>query len=151
MNLMGKKDPYYGKSMSSNFPGSPHTMGFIGYYREPMVLAVFSHVMVNWWENTCISHVMKYTIKVESNGKKAPILWEKYEYHFPRFSPHDGFGFIFLYHGNWWGNLCISHMMKYTIGWESDGKKTPILWEKYEYQFPRLWEIDEKIHAFPIW
>ena len=28
---MGKKHPYYGKSMSINFPGSPLTMGFVGY------------------------------------------------------------------------------------------------------------------------
>ena len=40
--------------------------------------------------------------------------------------------------GNWRGNPCISHLMKYAIGWESNGKKTPKLWEKYEYQFPRL-------------
>ena len=26
-------------------------------------------------------------------------------------------------------------MMKYTIGWESDGKKVPKLWKKYDYQF----------------
>ena len=31
---MVKKFPYYGKSMSTNFPGSPHTMGFVGYFRE---------------------------------------------------------------------------------------------------------------------
>ena len=33
---MGKKHPYYGKSMSTNFPGSPHTTGFEGYFREPI-------------------------------------------------------------------------------------------------------------------
>ena len=35
---MEKKHPHYGKSMSTNFPGSPHTMGFLylGYYREPI-------------------------------------------------------------------------------------------------------------------
>ena len=59
-------------------------------------------------------------------------------------------------------NPCISHMIKYTIGWELDGKKGPILWGKYEYQFyrffhvmglayfPMLWEIDRKTHACPI-
>ena len=76
---------------------------------------------------------------------------------------------------------CISHIMKYTTGWESNWKKAPILCEKYEYQFPRffrcdgswgfshgliskafstrrvfltfpkLWKGDEKTHAFPIW
>ena len=33
---MGKKHPYYGKSMSTNFPGSPHAKGFVGYFREPI-------------------------------------------------------------------------------------------------------------------
>ena len=33
---MGKKQPYYGKSMSTNFLGSPHTVGFVGYIREPI-------------------------------------------------------------------------------------------------------------------
>ena len=28
---MGKKYPYYGKSMITNFPGSPHTMGFVAF------------------------------------------------------------------------------------------------------------------------
>ena len=35
MNLMGKKHPYSGKIMSTNFPGSPHTAGFPGFSREP--------------------------------------------------------------------------------------------------------------------
>ena len=68
--------------------------------------------------------------------------------------------------GNWWENPCIPHMMKYNIGWESNGKKASILWEKYDYQFPifhllaiqwillhfpMLWEINEKTHTFSIW
>ena len=39
---------------------------------------------------------------------------------------------------NWWGNPYISRLTKYTIGWESYGEKSPTLWEKYEYQFPRF-------------
>ena len=35
-------------------------------------------------------------------------------------------------------NPCISHMIKYTVGWELYWEKSPILWEKYEYQFHRL-------------
>ena len=31
---MGKKHPYYGKSMSTNLPGFPHAVGFVGYFRE---------------------------------------------------------------------------------------------------------------------
>ena len=77
----GKNHPFYGKSMGTNFPGIPHSMGFT------MLREI-------WWENPCISHVIKYTIGWESNGKKSPILWEKYEYQFPRFSTYNGFSRI---------------------------------------------------------
>ena len=77
----GKNHPFYGKSMGTNFPGIPHSMGFT------MLREI-------WWENPCISHVNKYTIGWESNGKKSPILWEKYEYQFPRFSTYNGFSRI---------------------------------------------------------
>ena len=49
-------------------------------------------------------------IEWESNGKKAPMLWEKYEYQFPRLSPYR-FCCIFPCCGNLWGKPCISHMM----------------------------------------
>ena len=114
--------------MSTNFPGSPHTMSF----------AAFSCAMGDWWGNPCISHMMKYTAGWKSHGEKPPILWEKYEYQFPRFTHTKGFVAFSRTMRNWWGNPCISHMMKYTIGWESNGRKAPIIWEKYEYQFPRL-------------
>ena len=82
---------------------------------------------------------MKYTIGWELDGKKVPTLWEKYEYQFLRFSPYNGFFFSFCQSmENWWGNPCIYHVMKYTIGWELDGKKVPTLWEKYEYQILRF-------------
>ena len=77
------------KRMSINFWGSPHTMGFVA----------FSRTMANWWGNPCISYMMKYTIGWGSNGNKAPILWEKYEYQFPRLSPYHGFCCIFPYCG----------------------------------------------------
>ena len=121
-NLIGRKQPYYRKSMSTNFPGSPRSNGFVA----------FSCTMGNWWGHPCISHMMEYTIGWESYGQKSPILWEKYEYQFSRFTLFDGFCCIFLYYENWWGNPCISHMIKHTIGWESNGKKVPILWRKYE-------------------
>ena len=132
--------------MGTKFLGTPNLMDF----------TAFSHATGNWWGNPCISHIIKYTIECECNGKKAPILWEKYEYQFPRFSTYNGFcricagtnfsdfphsmGLAVFSHvmGNLWENTCISHMMKYTIGWESDEKKAHIPWEKYEYQFPRL-------------
>ena len=46
---MGKNHPYYGKSMSTNFPGSSHTMGFVAF---PLTGR-------NWWENPCISDIMR--------------------------------------------------------------------------------------------
>ena len=88
-NQMGKKYPYYGKSMINNFQGFLHTMGFVA----------FSRTMGNWWENPCISHMMKYTIGWESDGKKLPILWEKYDSQFPRFSLYNGFCCIFPCYG----------------------------------------------------
>ena len=45
---MGKKHPYYGKSMSISFPDFPHTMGFVA----------FSRTVGNLWGNPCISHMM---------------------------------------------------------------------------------------------
>ena len=53
--------------MSTNFPGPPHTMGFVA----------FSRTMGNRWENPYTSHMMKYVIGWESDWKKVPILWEK--------------------------------------------------------------------------
>ena len=44
--------------------------------------------------------------------------------------------------GNWWEKLCISYLVKYTIGWESDGRKVAMLWGKYGYQFRRLSQFD---------
>ena len=97
---MRKNHPYYGKSTITNFPGSPRTMDFIA----------FSWTMRNWWGNPCVSHMLNYTIRWKSNGKSAPILWEKYEHQFPRIS----------------------------IQW--------IL-----LHFPIPWEIYGETHAFPIW
>ena len=63
-----------------------------------------------------------YTIGWESNGKKASILWEKYEYQFPRLSPYQGFYCIFPYCGKFMGKPMhfpyaeVYHRMG--IGWE---------------------------------
>ena len=125
---MGKKHPYYGKSMSINFPDFPHTMGFVA----------FSHTVGNLWGNPCISHMLKYTIGWKSDGKKAPILWEKYDYQFPRLSPYRGFSCIFLYCGGFMGKPIHFPYAEVYHRWKSERKKTPILWEKYDYRFPRL-------------
>ena len=105
-NRMGTNHPYYGKSVSTNFPGSPNTKGFVA----------FSHTIKNWWGHPCISHMLKYTIGWESNGKKASILWEKYGYPFSRLSPYHGFCCIFLYCGKFMGNAEVYHRMG--TGWE---------------------------------
>ena len=130
-NRMGKNHPYYGRSMINNFPVSPRTMGFVA----------FSCTMRNWWGSPCISHMMKHTIRWDGNlmGKRHPYCRKSMSINFPDF-PHTT-GFVGFSHtvGNLRGNPCISHMLKYTIRWESNGKNAPILWEKYEYQFVRLY------------
>ena len=149
----GKKRPYYRKNMSANFLGPPHTMGFTGFFRA----------MGNWWKNSCISHMMKYTIGWESGGKKLPILWEKYDYQFPRFTPYDGFCCIFLFYGKLMRKPMhfpydeVYHRMgigwkktTHTMGkvWLPISQVFPIRWVLMH--FPILWEIDGKTQAFPI-
>ena len=144
----------YGKSMSTSFPCSPHTMGFVA----------FSRTMRNWWGNPCISHIMKYIIGWESNGKKAPILWEKYEYQFPRLFPYHGFCCIFPYCGKFMGKpMHFSYAVVYHrlgIRWEKSthtmgkvrvpiSQTLPILWILLHFPIPR--EIYGETHAFPIW
>ena len=142
---MGKKHPYYGKSMSINFPDFSYTMGFVA----------FSRTVGNLWGNPCIFHMLKYTIGWELDGKKAPTPWEKYGYRmvidFSDFPHTMGFVEFSRTVGNLQGNPCISHMLfpKYTIRWESNGKKAPMLWEKYEYQFPRLFPYHGFCCIFP--
>ena len=87
------KSPILGKTMTTNLPGSPHTMDFF----------TFSRTMKNWLRNPCIFHMLKYTIGWELDGKGAPILWEKYEYQFPRIFPSHRFCYIFPYCGKFLG------------------------------------------------
>ena len=58
----GKKHPYYEKGMGTNLPGFSHSMD----------LLVFFHAMGNWWENPCMSHIMKHTTGWIYNGKNHP-------------------------------------------------------------------------------
>ena len=98
----GKKHPFYGKSVSTSFPGPP--LPYNGF------CCIFC------WENSCISHVMKYTTGWQLNGKKAPILREKYEYQFPRSFPNDGFSCIFSCYGKLMRRpVCMSY------GWSTIG------------------------------
>ena len=151
-----------------NFSGFPHSMSF-----PPM-----SHTLGNWQENSCVSHMMKYTTGWQSNGKSHPFYGKSVETNFSGI-PHS-MGFTLLW-GSWWENPFIFHVMKYTIGWESNGKKHPhcgaimstnspgsprtmsflgYYWEPILQtfpircvwsSFPMLWEINEKTHAFPMW
>ena len=55
---------------------------------------------------------------------------------------------------NWWGNPCISHMMRYTTGWESDGKKHPYNGKSAGTNFPgfaHLIVFAEFSHAIGNW
>ena len=135
-----------GGKMGTNFPGSSNSMDFIA----------FCHAMGNWWRNPRISHITKDTIGCESDGKKLTILSEKYVYQFPRFTIYDGFyrifpganfpgfshlmGFPAFFHamGNWWENLWISHLMKYTTRWEPNGKNHPFYGKRKETNFSDL-------------
>ena len=83
------------------FLGSPHKMGF----------AAFSLALGYWLENQCISHVMKYTIELESDRKEAPILWEKYEYQYPRFPHSMSFAAFTQTMENWWQDWYIFSML----------------------------------------
>ena len=139
--------------MSTNFPGSPNTKGF----------DAFSRTMRNWWGNPCISQMTKYAIEWESNGKKSPILSEKYEYQFPRLSPYHGFCCIFSYCGKFMGKPMhfpyaeIYHRMK--IGWEKSTHIMGKVWLSISQTFPIpwvflhflvLWRIYGETHTFPI-
>ena len=131
-------------------------------FMHSMSLAVFSRVMGNWSENTCIFHVMKFNIKWESSGKTASIRREKYEYQFLRFSPYDGFCCIFLYYGKLMGKPMhfpyaeLSHRMG--IEWEESSHAMGNVWLSIFktfripwilLHFPVLWEIDGKFMCFP--
>ena len=140
--------------MVIDFPDFLDTMGFLS----------FSCTVGNLWGNPCISHMLKYTIGWELDGKKAPILWENYGYRFPRLSTCHGFCCIFLYCGKFVGKPMhftyaeVYHSMgivweksTHTIGkvWVSVSQTFPIPWVLFH--FPVLWEIYGETHAFPIW
>ena len=132
---MGKNYLCYGKGISTNFPGSPHWKGFV----------TFSHTMRNWWGNPCISHMMKYTIGWKSNGKKAPIPWDKYEYQFPRISRYHGFCCIFPYHGKFMGKLIHFPYVEvyHRIGIRCEKTTHPMgeVWVSVSQTFPIPWVL----------
>ena len=66
--------------------------------------------------------LLKYIIRWQSDGRKVPVLWKKNE--ISQVLP-DTMGFVGFSRAirNWRGKPCISLMMKYTTGWQSNGKK----------------------------
>ena len=62
---MGKKHLYYGKSMSTNFPGPSHIMGSVALFLT----------MGNLWEDPCTSHMMRYIIGWESDRNKKYLYY----------------------------------------------------------------------------
>ena len=127
--------------LGTSFSGFPHLMS----------LALFSHVM-------------KYKIEWQSNGKKALKLWERYDHQFPRFTPCDWFCSIFLYYAKLMGKPMrfsfakVYHRMgilwgkiTHTMGkvWVPIYRVLPKRW--VFLHFPVLLEIDGRIHSFPIW
>ena len=107
---------------------------------------------------------MRYTIKWVSNRKNVPIIWEKYEHEFPRFSPYDEFCCIFPYYEKLMGKPIhfpyaeVYHRMG--VGWEKSTHTMGKVWLLISQTFPIswvllhflvLWEIYGETHAFPIW
>ena len=85
VNLMEKEHPCYGKSMSTNFRGSPHMMGFVRFSCQPIsqafpirwVLLPFPIFFGSWWENPCIPHMIKYTLGYENIMEKSTHFMTK--------------------------------------------------------------------------
>ena len=128
-----------------------------------MSFVAFSCTMENWWGNSCISHMMKYTVGWESYGEKSPIPWERYEYQFPRFTPFEGFWCIFPYYEKFMGKpMHFRYAEAYHrmgIGWEKSTHTMGKVWLSISQTFPIpwvllhlpiLWEIYGETHAFPI-
>ena len=75
-----KKHPYYGKSMTTNFPGFRRTMGFLGYYQKSIFQTFptphgFGSLFPCYGKLVRKHmHLMKYAMKWESNGESAYIM-----------------------------------------------------------------------------
>ena len=125
---------------------------------------VWDHTVANLRGSPCISHMVNYTIRWESDGKNAPILLERYENQFPRLSPCNEFCCIFPYCGKFMGKpMHFSYAVVYhrlgirweksthTMGkvWVPISQTLPILWVLLHFPLPR--EIYGETHAFPIW
>ena len=138
---MGKKHPYSGKSVSTNFPGSPHTMGFVGFSRKPI-----SKVFPIWWV------VLPFPMLWETNEKiHAVLMWWSISQdlsligkNHPFYGISIGANFPEL---SWWVSLTFLMLWKFdekthafsirwTIGSESDEKKPPYYGKSMNTNFP---------------
>ena len=142
-----------GKVGVSIFQTFPYTMGFVA----------FSHTVGSLWGNPCISHMLKYTTGWELNEKKAPILWEKYDYQFLRLSPYHVFCCIFPYCREFMGKPIhfpyaeVYHRME--IGGEKSTHPMGKVWLSISQtfsipwvflHFSAVWGIYGETHTFPI-
>ena len=135
----------YGKGLWENceyqFPRISPYNGFcciLLCYRKLMEIPVYfpCDEVYHWWK---------------SNGKKAPILRKSMSNNFSGFPLTMGFVTFSCAMGNWWGNLCIFHPMKYRTGWESYGKKHPYYGKKNVNQFLRFSPFDGFCYNFPCY
>ena len=113
-----------------------------------------THAFLIWWSIPQDLNIME----------KTPMLWKLHGNQFLKLSPNSN-GFVAISHdmGNWWENPCISHMMKYTTRFESNGEKHPYYGNcmgtnflgfphsNILLPFPIILEIDGKTHAFSMW
>ena len=70
-------------------------------------------------------------------------------YQFPSLSQFDGFHCIFPCYGKLTGKSMHFTYYKVYPECKSNGKKAPILWVKYEYQFSRFSKYHEFCRIFP--
>ena len=124
---MAKKHPYDGKSRSINFPDFSLYHGFCcifpycgKFMGKPMHFpyAKVYHRMGIEWE------------------KKHPYYGKSMIINFLDFPHTMCFVAFSRTVGNLWGNQYISHMLKYTIGWKSEGKKHPSYGKSMIIDFP---------------
>ena len=118
-NLIGKKHPYYRKSMSTNFPRFSTQDGFCRIFPE-ISFSGFSHSMgfpahafLIWWSIRQDGNPMEKTTHFIEKVWGQISQWEI-----------------------WWENPCIFHAMKYIIGWESNRKKHPYCGKSMSTNFP---------------
>ena len=132
-----------------DFPHFSHLMGF----------TIFSSTMGNWWENPWISHVMKYNIRWECNGKNHPFYGKVMITNSPDLPRLMGFADFSNTTEIWGENPYVSHVTKYTSGWESNGKKCPYYGKRMNTNFPCSphtmgfveYYREPNSQTFPIW